>query len=106
MYSIGMTYLLKPGCYADYKKAHDELWLEIAAGMAVNHVSMIIYRYGDRLFLHANAPTREDWLRSREGPELERWTEYMLNYLVADEAGQIIFEDMEVAFVFGVFKEE
>ena len=104
MYSIGMTYSLKPGCYPDYKKSHDELWPEIAENMAVNNVSMIIYSYGDRLFLHANAPSQEDWLKSREGPDLERWTEYMVNYLVTDDKGQIIFEEMEVAFVFGVFK--
>jgi L-rhamnose mutarotase len=26
-----MTFKLKPGCYAAYKKAHDELWPEIVA---------------------------------------------------------------------------
>ena len=31
MFSIGMTYDLRPGCYAKYKQYHDELWPEVAA---------------------------------------------------------------------------
>ena len=48
-----MTFKLKPGCYAEYKKAHDELWPEIASPMRDGGVAMIIYHYKRRLFLHA-----------------------------------------------------
>ena len=30
MYKSAMTFALKPGCYDEYKRAHDELWTEIA----------------------------------------------------------------------------
>ena len=66
MYSIGLSMQLKPGSYEGYKEAHDNLWPEIAKSMDDNSVSMSIYRLGDRLFLHAVAPSEADWLKSRE----------------------------------------
>ena len=33
MWSKALTYQLKPGRYAEYKKAHDELWPELAQAM-------------------------------------------------------------------------
>ena len=51
MYTTGMTFKLKPGCDAKYKKAHDELWPGIAAQMKGEGVHMIIYEYEDRFFL-------------------------------------------------------
>ena len=103
MFNIGMTFCLKPGCYDQYKQAHDDLWPEIAASMADNNVSMAIYRYGDRLFLHAVAPTEADWDKSREHPDLARWHAYMATMMVTDEEGHSIVEDLEEAFRFGDF---
>ena len=51
---------LRPGGYDGYKKAHDELWPEIATSMSDHGVSMAIYRFGDRLMLFACAPTEAD----------------------------------------------
>ena len=104
MYSIGLSMQLKPRSYEGYKEAHDNLWPEIAKSMADNNVSMSIYLLGDRLFLHAVAPSEADWLKSREDPELERWSEYMGNYLATDDAGNIIFDTLPEAFAFGMFK--
>ena len=67
---------------------------------------MGVYLLGDRLFLHAVAPSEADWLKSREDPELERWSEYMGNYLATDDAGNIIFDTLPEAFAFGMFKSE
>ena len=103
MYSIGMTFQLKPGCYAEYKQAHDDLWPEIAASMADNRVSMAIYRFGDRLFLHAVAPGESDWEKSREHPALEKWHQYMASLMVTDANGHAVVNDLEDAFRFGMF---
>ena len=103
MFSIGMAYNLKPYCYAGYKKAHDELWPEIAASMSDNGVNMIIFRHGDQLFLTATAPTEADWNKSREHPKLAKWIEFMTEFLVTDDTGEIIFHEMEEAFIFGDF---
>jgi len=39
MFSIGMSFCLKPDCYAEYRHAHDNLWPEIVESMAANNVS-------------------------------------------------------------------
>ena len=104
MYSIGMTFWVRPGCYAEYKRRHDEIGPELAASMADNNVSMGIFRYGDQLFLHAVAPTREDWNRSREVPILDKWSEVMQQLMVTDADGNIKFQQLEPAFEFGMFK--
>ena len=43
MWSKALTYKLKPGFYPEYKKAHDELWPELAQAMADNQVNMVIH---------------------------------------------------------------
>jgi L-rhamnose mutarotase len=102
MFSTGMTFQLQPGCYDEYKQAHDNLWPEIAASMADNQVSMAIYRFGDRLFLHAVAPSESDWEKSREHPALEKWHAYMASLMITDEHGDTVVHELEEAFCFGL----
>ena len=104
MYSIGLAMTLRPGAYAEYKKAHDELWPEIADSMSDNDVSMAIYRFGENLVIHAVAPTEAAWNKSRNVPILEKWFEYMSTLLTTNQEGEIIFEDLPEAFAFGIFK--
>jgi L-rhamnose mutarotase len=106
MYTTGMTFKLKPGCYAEYKKAHDELWPGIAAQVKGEGVHMIIYEYEDRLFLHAEAPSKEHFERGQLGEETARWHAYMAKLMATDSAGESIVEDLEVAFVFGRYANE
>ena len=106
MYSAGTTFKLKPGNYADYKKAHDELWPEMAEAMRVNEVNMVIYHYHDRLFLYVTAPSQEHMARSHRGPTADRWAAYMATVMETDEEGKSIVEELEEAFAFGSFKTE
>ncbi len=106
MYSIGLATTLRPGAYAEYKQAHDDLWPEVAQGMAENDVSMAIYRFGDNLILHAIAPTEEAWNNSSQVPIMGKWFEYMAKLLETNEEGEIIFENLTEAFAFGMFKED
>ena len=105
MFSIGLGLKLRPGCYEPYKKAHDECWPEILDAMRANGVSMVIYRSGNRLFLHATAASEADWLKSLQGPRRDEWNQFMANYLETDADGNIVFETLERAFVFGDFKD-
>ena len=105
MFAIGMTFSLKPGCYAEYKQAHDNLWPEIAASMSDNNVNMSIYRFGERLFLHASAPTESDWERSRQHPKLAEWHRYMATLMVTDDERQSVVDELEPAFLFGMYAE-
>ena len=95
---------MRPGCYPEYKKAHDDLWPDIAEGMEANGVSMAIYHFGGHLFLHAVAPTEQDWLKSRQDPALPKWMDYMAKLLETDDQGEILFEQLPEAFAFGMFK--
>ena len=40
MFSIGMSFCLKPGCYPEYKQAHDNLWAEIVESMHMIRAQM------------------------------------------------------------------
>jgi len=106
MFSTGYVMRLKPGQYDGYKKAHDNLWPEIAKSMSDNHVSMSIYRCDDLLFLHAIAPSEEEWNRSREHPDLPRWAEYMGEFLDRDKTGKVFFQELPEVFAFGIFRPE
>ena len=105
MFSIGLSMNLRPGCYEEYKDAHDNLWPDLAASMEVNKVSMAIYCQEDQLFLHAVAPTEDDWEKSRNVEVLDRWSEYMAKLLETDADGNIIFNELPEAFAFGMFEE-
>jgi len=104
MFSIGLGLRLRPGCYDRYKKAHDECWPELLETMRENDVNMVIYRSGDQLFVHATAPSQTDWLNSRVGPRQDEWNDFMTDLLETDAEGNILFEELEVAFSFGQFK--
>ena len=105
MFSYGMAMKLRPGAYDEYKKAHDDPWPSLAAQMHKQQISMAIYKLGDNLIVHAVAPTEALWQASRQGPELDRWHEYMATLLETDDEGSIIFEELPRAFVFGMFAE-
>lgn len=103
MYTIGLAIKLRPGKYEDYKRAHDELWPELANGMNANDISMAIYRDGDRLFIFASAPTEEHWIRSRQDPILADWDRSMAEFLETDASGNLAFSLLPKAFGFGAF---
>jgi L-rhamnose mutarotase len=104
MYTIGLALKLRPGKYEAYKRAHDELWPELAEGMRANDVSMAIYRDADRLFVFAAAPSEAHWDRSRQGPILAKWDKSMCEFLETDQNGNLAFTLLPKAFGFGEFK--
>jgi len=44
MFTLGLSMKLRPDAYEEYKLAHDQLWPELAAGMAASQVSMATQR--------------------------------------------------------------
>jgi hypothetical protein len=67
---------------------------------------MVIYRAGDRLFVFATAPNEQQWLATRDGPRVDQWNKFMANYLETDADGNIVFEQLDLAFSFGDYKFE
>ena len=105
MFSKGLTFKLRPGCYPEYKQAHDELWQEMVDAMSANEVNMVIYYYEDRLFLYMTAPSEEHFERSHRGAVADRWAAYMATLMITDDEGKSVVEELEQAFVFGEFKD-
>jgi L-rhamnose mutarotase len=104
MYTIGLALTLRPGKYDAYKRAHDELWPELAEGMRANNVRMAIYRDADRLFVFAAAPSEAHWDRSRQDPILAKWDKSMCEFLETDDDDNLAFTLLSKAFGFGEFK--
>ena len=104
MVSVGMVLVLKPGCYDEYKKRHDELWPELAAVMRQNRIDMVIYRFQELLFVYGVAPSQEAWDTVENHPTTPRWNEYMAEVLKSDEKGELIVHDLPQAFSFGNLK--
>ena len=106
MWSKALTYKLKPGFYPEYKKAHDELWPELAQAMAENQVNMVIHHHQERLYLYMTAPTEEHFTRSHTGEVADRWMQYMASMMITDDEGKTIIDEMDMSFAFGRYKEE
>ncbi len=103
MKAVGMALELRPGCYAEYKKRHDELWPDLAEVMNANGINMVIYRFQDYLFIHGTAPSQQSWDRVEKHEVTPRWNAYMAEVLKTNEAGEVIFHDLPQAFAFGEF---
>ena len=103
MKAVGMALQLRPGCYEEYKKRHDELWPELAEVMEENGINMVIYRFEDYLFIYGTAPSAEAWERVEVHPVTPRWNEHMAEVLETDESGELIVHTLPQAFTFGEF---
>ena len=103
MKTNGLVLKLRPGCFEEYKKRHDELWPEMAAVMMSLDISSVIYRYGDLLFVLEHAPSQESFEKLGAHPVTPRWNQYMSEVLQTDERGEIIFIPLPLAFSFGLF---
>ena len=106
MTPIGIAMELKPGCYDEYKRRHDELWPEMAEVMSANNINMAIYRFNEYLFVYGNAPSQESWDNVGNHSVTPRWNEYMAEVLKTDDEGNIIVHSLPQAFEFGAFKNE
>lgn len=104
MKSIGLVLKLRPGCYEEYKKRHDELWPELSVVMKSVGVSMVIYRHEDLLFVHERFPSQQACDQLSAHPVTARWNLSMGEVLEADDRGAAIATVIPLAFSFGEFK--
>ena len=101
MVSKGIALKLKPRCYDEYKRRHDDLWPEMAAAMKLHGINMAIYRFDEYLFIYAAAPSEKAWADMKEDEVTPRWNRYMADVLETDERGEIVFHALPRAFAFG-----
>jgi L-rhamnose mutarotase len=105
MKSVGLVLKLRSGCYEEYKKRHDELWPEMVSAMTSNGVASIIYRHGELLFVHEQAPSEEAFRKMGDHPVTAGWNRHMAEVLETDSQGQPLYLTLPLAFSFGVFKQ-
>lgn len=105
MKSIDLVLKLRPGCYDEYKKRHDELWPELAEAIRSCGISMVTCRHEDTLFVHERAPSEESFKKMGAHPVTSRWNKHMAEVLQTDANGNIIFIPLPLAFSFGEFRE-
>ncbi len=105
MKSIGLILKLRPGCYDEYKKRHDELWPEMDEAMKSFGLSTVIYRYEDLLFVYEQAPSEESFVKMGEHPITPRWNKHMSEVLQIDGHGEVIFITLPLTFSFGAFEQ-
>ena len=103
MYSTGFVLKLKPDCYDEYKRRHDELWPEMTKAIDDNGIGNYIYRFGDWLFVHGTAPSKEVWDLAGQNPIIPKWNKYMADVLETDDDGKIYVQDLPLAFACGEF---
>ena len=103
MVSQGLALRLRPGAYDEYKRRHDELWPEMDEMLRRCQLSMVIYRRDNLLFVHQTAPSQESFDAAAADPITPKWNEHMKEVLETDEQGELIFEELPLAFRFGVF---
>ena len=106
MSPVGEVLKLKPGCYDEYRKRHDELWPELADLMTTHGIDMAIYRFEDYLFVCGTAPSEEDWKAIGTHPVTPHWNEYMSEVLESDANGELVRYILPQAFSFGAFAQE
>jgi len=105
MKSIGLALKLRPGCYEEYKRRHDELWPELEEAMRSFGISTVIYRHEETLFVHETADAEESFQKMADHPVTPRWNKYMAEVLQTNDRGEIDFFLLPLAFSGGEFKQ-
>lgn len=104
MKSIGLALKLRPDCYEEYKRRHDSLWPELSEALRASDISMVIFRFGDFLFVHKTFPSDEVMERMNQHPITARWNADMAKLLETDGNGNVVFQELPRAFAFGDFE--
>jgi len=89
MKRVGFTFKIKPELKAEYKKAHDEIWPELAK--AINDYGMhnysIYFREGGTLFayLEMEGDFQEQMEKFGKTDINKRWQDHMDQYFVKED---------------------
>ena len=78
MKAVGMALELRPGCYAEYKKRHDEVWTDLSDLLSQAGLSNYsIYRHGLTLFAYVEVENPAALLALAGEELMQKWWRYM-----------------------------
>jgi L-rhamnose mutarotase len=92
---------LKPGCVAEYKRRHDEIWPELAAlirSAGISDYSIFLDEETGILFGVQRRSSDEAADAIRSDPVSQRWEKDMLQFLEAGPDGRAIRQPLEEVF--------
>jgi len=78
---------LKPGCDAEYKKRHDEIWPELAQALkcaGISDYSIYLEESSHRLFAVLRRTDDHAMDKLPEAPIVRRWWNYMADIMETD----------------------
>lgn len=100
---IAFRMQLKPGCAAEYKRRHDEIWPELADALSASGVyDYSIFLDAESLSLFAVLRLRPDH-RQHELPHLpvmRRWWDHMADLMVVHPDHRPVEQPLESVFRF------
>jgi len=95
---------LKPGCKAEYRKRHDEIWPELAALIRASGVydySIFLDEATNTLFAVQKQSGEESSQDLGENPVIQRWWAYMADIMEANPDNSPVIVALEEVFYLG-----
>jgi|SRR5581483_11560870 len=98
---IAFRMQLKPGCEAEYKRRHDEIWPDLVkllqdAGIYDYSIFLDVYSLGLVAVLRLRPNNKRATLALH--PVMQRWWDYMSDLMVTQPGNRPIEEPLEMVF--------
>ncbi|HBV77083.1 MULTISPECIES: L-rhamnose mutarotase [Vibrio] len=88
---------LKPGCEAEYKKRHDELWSEMVEMLRAHgghNYSIFLHPQTLQLFAYVEIESEEKWQATASNETCQRWWKYMADIMDTNNDNSPVAEDL------------
>lgn len=103
MERIALVMSLKPGCEAEYKKRHDELWPEVAAELkkaGVSDYSIFLHPQSLKLFAVLKRTDNHTMDDLPTTAAIKKWWAYMADIMETNSDNSPVAEPLEQMFHF------
>nr|WP_315246209.1 L-rhamnose mutarotase [uncultured Albidiferax sp.] len=101
MEKIAFRMFLHPGCVAEYKKRHDEIWPELVAllkAAGVSDYSIYLDEEHHVLFAVLRRKSSHSMHSLPQHPVMQRWWAYMADLMRANPDGSPVAESLPCMF--------
>lgn len=93
--------MLKPGCEAEYKKRHDELWPEMVEMLKAHgghNYSIFLHPQTLQLFAYVEIESEEKWQATASTDICQHWWQYMADIMETNEDASPYSHDLTSVF--------
>ena len=92
---------LNPGCEAEYKQRHDNIWPEMHALLrshGVSNYSISLCTETNQLFAYAEVANEDQWQRIANTDECRKWWEHMSDIMKTNGDNSPVATDLKEVF--------